>query len=132
MELWCELDAGRIQSVLFNIIGNAVKYSPHGASITVTCGDSGTEAEICVRDEGPGFTAHDKARLFEPGARLSAKPTGGESSTGYGLYSARVSVEIHKGRIWLADEESTERGACFKIRLPKAQSGAKIAPSASI
>ena len=70
-----------------------------------------------IRDEGPGFTAEDKARMFRRYGRLSARPTGGEPSTGLGLSIVRKLVQAMNGE--LSCESSPGQGAAFTIRLPR-------------
>jgi signal transduction histidine kinase len=71
-----------------------------------------------VRDNGPGIPAPDLARLFERHARLSNRPTGGESSTGLGLALCKQIVELHGGRIGASNREGC--GALFWFELPLA------------
>ncbi len=103
--------------VLENLIGNAVKYSPERRSIWVSVRRSGQAVRIEVRDEGPGLTDADKARLFGRFQRLSARPTGGETSTGLGLSIVKQLVELHGGRVW-AESEGPEKGTRFFVDLP--------------
>jgi signal transduction histidine kinase len=69
-----------------------------------------------VRDEGPGLTEEDKQRLFGFFQRLSAKPTGGESSSGVGLSSVKKIVELHGGHVWA--ESTNGDGTTFIVDLP--------------
>ena len=106
----------QIQDVFFNVIGNALKFSPPGSVISVSCVGEGRFNAVRVVDQGPGFTERDLVNLFVPGARLSAKPTGGEDSTGIGLLSVKKAVEGFKGAIEMANNESG--GATATIRFP--------------
>jgi signal transduction histidine kinase len=72
---------------------------------------------ISVKDEGPGLSQEDMSRLFGRFQRLSAKPTGGESSTGLGLSIVKRIVELHGGTVE-AESAGPGRGATFTIRLP--------------
>jgi signal transduction histidine kinase len=109
-------DASLAHQVVDNLVSNAVKYSPPGKRITVRlrCGPSVVRLE--VQDEGPGLTAEDQAKLFGKFARLSAKPTGGEHSTGLGLSIVKRLVESMNGRVWC--ESAPGRGATFLLELP--------------
>mgnify|MGYP001223028804 CR=1 FL=1 len=112
-------DADRIREAIDNLISNAVKYSPAGGHITVEVApDDETQVAIRVIDEGPGLSPEDVGRLFGRFQRLSAKPTGGESSTGLGLSIVKKIVEMHDGEV-AADSAGPGRGATFTIRLPK-------------
>jgi signal transduction histidine kinase len=75
---------------------------------------------ITVTDEGAGLSAEDMSRLFGRFQRLSAKPTGGESSTGLGLSIVKRIVELHGGTV-SAQSPGPGRGSTFTIRLPVAQ-----------
>ena len=72
---------------------------------------------IRVKDDGAGLSGEDISRLFGRFQRLSAKPTGGESSTGLGLSIVKRIVELHGGRV-SAESPGPGRGATFTIRLP--------------
>ena len=72
---------------------------------------------IRVKDEGPGLSQEDMSRLFGRFQRLSARPTGGESSTGLGLSIVKRIVELHGGTVD-AQSAGPGQGATFIIRLP--------------
>ena len=74
--------------------------------------------ECQVQDEGPGFSEKDKTRMFHRYARLSARPTGGEPSTGLGLSIVKKLVVAMHGE--LACESTPGNGATFAFRLPSA------------
>ncbi len=109
-------DEGILRQVMDNLIGNAVKYSPLGKNIWVSVRKRGGEAWLEVRDEGPGLTETDKKRVFGKFQKLSAQPTGNESSTGLGLSIAKGLVELHGGRLWAESEAGN--GASFFIAIP--------------
>ena len=73
--------------------------------------------QVAVNDTGPGLTAEDKKKLFGKFQRLSARPTGGESSTGLGLSIAERLVRRHQGRLWAESEAG--RGSTFFVELPR-------------
>jgi len=113
-----EGDEDWLRQVLENLISNAVKYSPPRRSIWLNV--RLTEARVVlieVRDEGPGLTDEDKTRLFGRFQRLSARPTGGETSTGLGLSIVKQLVELHQGRAW-AESDGPGQGARFFVELP--------------
>ena len=113
--LWVIGDVERLREAVDNLVSNAVKYSPIGGRIRVSVGREEDEAVIRVADEGPGLSPEDSARLFGRFQRLSAKPTGGESSTGLGLSIAKRIIDLHKGRIFV--ETPPSGGAVFAIAL---------------
>lgn len=113
-------DAEALRQVLDNLVSNAVKFSPKGGAITVSCAlRPGGYAQCTVRDEGPGFTEEDRARLFSRYGRLSARPTGNEPSTGLGLSIVKRLIEAQKGRITLDSQPG--QGALFTVIIPLAE-----------
>lgn len=108
----------RLHEALDNYVSNAVKYSPAGRTVVLSLEAREGEAEFGVRDQGPGLTADDRARAFGKFKRLSARPTGGESSTGLGLSIVKTIVELHGGSVGCDSEPG--RGAYFWARLPLA------------
>jgi len=84
--------------------------------VRVAVRPAGRMVECLVRDEGPGFTEADKASMFQRYQRLSARPTGGEPSTGLGLSIVRKLVLAMNGE--LSCESEPGNGASFTIRLP--------------
>ncbi|MCP5047811.1 MAG: hybrid sensor histidine kinase/response regulator [bacterium] len=105
-----------LQEIIDNLLNNAIKYSPLGKSIWVTVSKNESFVTIEVRDEGQGFTEEDKTQLFGKFRKLSAKPTGGESSTGLGLALTRDYVELHGGAIRVQSQKG--KGTTFTVELP--------------
>jgi two-component system sensor histidine kinase/response regulator len=110
-------DFSALDQILDNLISNALKFSPHGRRIFVSVRAAGKCAECVVRDEGPGFTAEDKAGMFRRYRRLSARPTGGEPSTGLGLSIVLKLIQGMNGE--LLCDSNPGQGAAFTIRLPR-------------
>ena len=109
-------DGVAIGTVLDNLLSNAIKFSQPGTTITVSMRRAGRELVCTVCDEGPGMSDADVTMLFRRGAQLEPRPTGGESSSGYGLAVAYDVVESLGGRIWC---ESTQGvGTSFMFALP--------------
>ncbi len=111
-------DATVLTQVIENLVSNAVKYSPAGKNIYVRLKKSRVGVRIELQDEGPGLSAGDQKKLFGKFARLSAKPTGGEHSTGLGLSIVKRMVEAMNGRVWCESEWG--RGATFVVEFPTA------------
>ena len=109
-------DAPALQQVLDNLVSNAIKFSPRGKQISVAITGGPLHAECRVADQGAGFTEEDKTRLFQRYARLSARPTGGEPSTGLGLSIAKKLVDAMGGE--LSCESVPQKGTEFIVRLP--------------
>jgi two-component system, sensor histidine kinase and response regulator len=114
------IDERRFRQVLENIISNAVKYSPRNTTITVSLSELQDEhIRIAVQDEGPGITQEDRASMFQFFQRLSAQPTGGESSTGVGLAIVKQIVDLHQGKIWVeSSPETGAKGSTFIVEIP--------------
>jgi signal transduction histidine kinase len=113
---WIRGDAMLVAHVLDNLVDNALKFSPPRTTVRVSLRRDGDAARVCVEDRGPGLTTDDLAHLFVPGARLSAKPTSGEPSTGLGLSLAKAWVEAMDGQIWA--EPAPAGGARFHVSFP--------------
>jgi signal transduction histidine kinase len=109
-------DPGAIQQVVENVISNAVKFSPWKSTVVVTVRPDGGAGVLEVEDEGPGVSEADRTRLFAKFARLSARPTGGESSTGLGLSIVKTLTEAMGGEVSL--DSPPGHGARFRVRLP--------------
>lgn len=112
-------DPVAVAAVLDNLLSNAVKYSAPGQRIWVHVAGEAAGAVCSVRDEGPGLSQEEQARLFQRGVRLTPQPTGGEPSTGFGLAVAKELIEKLGGAIWC--ESDLGQGACFSFRLPADQ-----------
>ena len=112
-------DAHAMDQIFGNLLSNAVKFSPSGKNIFVTVRGNGHSVECSIRDEGPGFTAADKSRMFRRYGRLSARPTGGETSTGLGLSIVRKLILAMNGE--LTCDSGPGKGATFTFKLPKAR-----------
>ena len=126
-------DASKVHEVLDNLISNAVKYSPPRKNIWIRIKPEGGNRKqdgmkqdgaiasallrVEVQDEGPGISAEDMKKLFGKFTRLSARPTGGEHSTGLGLSIVKKMVEAMNGRVWC--ESELGKGATFIVELPK-------------
>jgi signal transduction histidine kinase len=125
-QMW-SCDPDRLREAVDNLISNAIKYSPVGGNIEMTMSAADDNILIRVADEGAGLSEEDVSRLFGRFQRLSARPTGGESSTGLGLSIVKRIIELHGGRVG-AQSPGPGRGTTFTIRLPAAGAGT-AAPS---
>lgn len=112
-----ELDAGKIQQVLNNLLTNAVNYSHADTRVVVTLDVSPESVTICVRDQGQGIPVEELPKLFRPFGRTRVRGTAGEQSTGLGLAIARRIVEGHGGTITV--ESQVGRGSEFRVVLPR-------------
>lgn len=109
-------DGGRLARVVNNLLDNAIKYSPAGGTIAITCGlnDDGT-ATLAIRDHGIGIPAADLPRVFERFHR-GANATAQFRGTGIGLAGAHQIVEQHGGSITIESDEGL--GTTVTVRLP--------------
>jgi signal transduction histidine kinase/response regulator of citrate/malate metabolism len=117
-------DHDRLWEAIDNLVNNAVKYTQPGGRIELAVGRDGGKATITVRDNGRGLSPEDLSRVFGRFQRLSAKPTGGESSTGLGLSIVKHIVDLHGGAVE-ADSAGPNKGAAFTISLPLPRGGKK-------
>ncbi|WP_425256282.1 ATP-binding response regulator [Microbaculum marinisediminis] len=120
MSLPIRADYDRLREAIENLVSNAIKYTPAGGRIRISADQNGSLATICVSDTGPGLSEEDRTRLFGRFQRLSAQPTGGESSTGLGLSIVKRIVELHGGAI-SAEPTLADSGTTFRIELPLSQ-----------
>ena len=114
------LDKMRIEQVIDNLISNAIKYSGYDAKINLTLNYSTDKynnkfLKFSISDQGPGFTAEDQEVIFTQFADLSAKPTGGEGSTGIGLSIAKAIISLHNGKIWAENNQNIGSTIHFTI-----------------
>lgn len=117
-EFWALGDENYIIQIFENLISNAIKFSPQGKSILVKIEENHDNFKISIIDEGPGIGVKDQKILFSPYQKLTAKPTGGESSTGLGLAIAKKYVDAMSGLIWC--ESKINKGATFIVQFQKA------------
>jgi len=95
-----ELDYVEIQQVLSNLVENAAKFSPAGSAIGIRVARENGDVRFEIRDHGPGISASDRERIFEPFVRL-ARAGQGPRGVGLGLAIAKRLVEAHAGTIWI-------------------------------
>lgn len=103
-----------LRQVLENLLSNAIKFSNEGTSVFIEIDSDGI---IHIKDEGPGFTKADKQKVFRKFQVLSAKPTGGEQSTGLGLITVKMLMELMNGELSFDSKEGI--GTTFYIKLPQ-------------
>ena len=107
------VDCDRVQQVVCNIVGNAMKFTPPGGRITITARAEGDEVVVSVKDTGAGMSEEDLDRIFEPYWQAQRTASLG---AGLGLKIAKGIVEAHGGRIWA--ESAPGEGATFHFTLP--------------
>jgi signal transduction histidine kinase len=109
-------DRTKIKEVIENLISNAIKYSPYNSTIKINLLIEINSVRIDFIDEGPGFSDADMKNIFGKFNRLSARPTGNESSTGLGLYFVKKIINQHDGKIKVTN--NTAKGCTISVYLP--------------
>jgi PAS domain S-box-containing protein len=123
-------DRVKVQQVLYNLISNALKFSPESTSVVigVGCGLGDDKAEtiyITVTDEGIGIAEEDIEAVFGEFVQVDSSYSRKEQGTGLGLALSRRIVELHGGRLW-ATSPGTSCGSTFHVELPRAVSTASL------
>jgi signal transduction histidine kinase len=113
--VWADRD--KVNQVLMNLIGNAIKFTPAQGRVAVSASKNGKESvRVTVSDTGPGIPPEEKEKIFDKFYQISEvrgpKPRG----TGLGLAICKALVELHGGRIWV--ESEMNRGSKFVFTLP--------------
>lgn len=110
-------DAGRLRQILFNLAGNAVKFTEAGAVlIEARPGSDGAGLDLVVRDTGTGVPEHARARLFDAFSQVSAADARRDGGVGLGLAIVARLVEVMNGKVSLSS--SYGHGAMFVVELP--------------
>jgi len=120
-------DALRLEQVMFNLLQNAIKYSPDGGPIQVEVTRADKWASVAVTDHGLGIAAEALPHLFERFYRAPAVRSEHISGLGIGLFIVREIVMLHGGDVSVASEQGT--GTSFSVRLPLATSVVSASPS---
>jgi two-component system CheB/CheR fusion protein len=115
-------DKNRLQQVIENVIGNAVKYSPRDSRIKLTARISQGQVNVIIVDEGEGIAASMLGHIFEPFRQLSRTHDQQDGGMGVGLSLVKFIVEGHEGSV-IAASDGIGKGSQFTIRLPLRTSG---------
>jgi signal transduction histidine kinase len=107
-------DQDRIDQVLENLLGNAVKYSPAGGTVSAKISVAGSEAQVSISDQGIGISADELDNVFNIFYRSPDPRAGHVGGLGLGLYISREIVTRHGGRLWA---ESGKNGSTFHVAL---------------
>jgi PAS domain S-box-containing protein len=116
-------DAAKIKQIMFNLLGNAVKFTPEGGSVTVKARRVKSSEladhdfiEISVQDTGIGVSEKDQKKLFQPFQQLNSVQSKKHKGTGLGLSICKRLIELHGGNIWIESEAG--KGSSFKFVIP--------------
>ena len=116
-------DPARITQVLSNLIGNAIKFTPHGEILVQVDLQQETDAdvlvEVSVKDSGIGISAESLERLFQPFSQADASTTRKYGGTGLGLVISKTLVEVMGGKVTVESQEDHGARFAFTLRLPK-------------
>ena len=115
--VWADRD--KVNQVLLNLIGNAIKFTAIEGRVTIAASTNGNgNAQVSVSDTGPGIPLHERENIFNKFYQIAqageAKPRG----TGLGLAICKALVELHGGRIWVESEMNCGSRFCFTLPLP--------------
>ena len=113
------VDRTALGQIADNLVSNSLKFSPSGCMVTVALRPWNEFMRLEVCDQGPGVRADERERIFAKYTRGSARPTGGEKSTGLGLSIVRQLASAMNGRVWC--EGDGGKGATFVVLLPVAE-----------
>ena len=111
------VDPLKITQVCENLLDNALKYTPRGSHVDIQARLKGGEAEVSIRDNGPGIPAGDLPHIFERFYRVDKGRSREKGGTGLGLSIVKHIVQLHGGRVWV--ESPPGQGATFYFTLPQ-------------
>lgn len=114
-------DEGRLQQVIWNLVSNALKFTPKGGSATVRITHLGSTVNLTVQDTGEGISADFLPFIFDPFRQADASSTRSHGGIGLGLSIVRSIVELHGGRVTAASK-GQDRGSTFTVELPVLES----------
>jgi signal transduction histidine kinase len=118
-------DKGRVNQILDNLIGNAMKFSPDGGKINISLQEWENEVCVVVSDQGIGLEEAQKEKVFERFYQVDGSAIRRFGGTGLGLAIVKRIVDAHQGRIWV--ESELGKGSAFYFTLPK--SPVAVAPA---
>jgi len=114
-----EVDHQKIDEIIDNLVSNAIKFSHNGGKVRIKTSLTGDDCVIEINDNGLGLSEQDIQKAFQRGARLSARPTADEPSSGLGLWIVKKLVEAHHGRVWV--RSALGQGSTFAFSIPLRQ-----------
>jgi signal transduction histidine kinase len=109
-------DGRALRQIVLNILSNAIRFTPHGGSVSVALRDGAGGVQICVRDTGIGIPARDLPRLGIPFEQVRRSPDVAHSGTGLGLALVSALAQKHGGTMQIESEEGV--GTAVTITLP--------------
>jgi len=107
----------RLEQVVANLIGNAIKYTPEAGHINVSLHEDDGFLVLQVSDTGIGISLEDQRRIFDKFYRVESEATEKISGTGLGLSIVKAIIKKHSGRVWVHSELGM--GSTFTVLLPR-------------
>ncbi len=111
-------DEAKLKQIIYNLLGNAIKFTPEGEAISICIGMVEKMVRISVIDSGIGISPEDQKKLFRPFTQLDSTYSRRYQGTGLGLALTKELVELHGGRIWV--ESEVGKGSKFFFEIPAA------------
>jgi two-component system phosphate regulon sensor histidine kinase PhoR len=115
-------DGPRLERVLFNLLHNAVKFTPRNGLVTVSVDDYESEVQICITDTGRGVPVSERELIFDRFYQIDSSSTREYGGTGLGLALCKHVVAMHQGRIWVEQPETSDSsypGSRFCFTIPR-------------
>ncbi len=109
-------DRSLLIQILYNLVSNAIKFTPEGGKVSVYCKKNGNRAIFSVTDTGIGISSEDQRYLFEPFKQIDSGMNRQYGGTGLGLALVKQFVDLHKGRVWFTSVQG--KGSSFIFELP--------------
>ncbi|MDX2081371.1 MAG: response regulator [Terrimicrobiaceae bacterium] len=111
-------DAARMQQVFWNLLKNALKFTPRGGAVTICTVDTGDWIDVAVADNGIGLLPNTEERIFDAFVQGDTELARRFGGLGLGLAISKALVEAHDGRIFAANRRDVPSGAVFTVSLP--------------
>ncbi|MDP4162565.1 MAG: cell wall metabolism sensor histidine kinase WalK [Bacillota bacterium] len=121
LTIFVEIDEDKITQVLYNIISNALKYSPEGGQITFSVKEQQEKIMVSIKDQGMGIPKDNISKVFERFYRVDKARTRKLGGTGLGLAIAKEMVQAHGGRIWAKSEEGKGTEIAFTLPFERSE-----------
>lgn len=116
-QLMADIDPGKLERVLVNLLSNAFNFAPAGGTVTARLEDEGSDLRLEVSDSGPGVPPDQRETIFERFRQAEGDATRQHRGTGLGLAIVKEFTQLHRGRVEITD--AADGGAAFTVTLPR-------------